>query len=412
MIIPNTQSQVPRFGACPKFHVIEDFELERYLGLWYEVRKYPFIFTIGGRCVTARYGLNNNGTVSVFNKQINLNGKSNTIAGSARIIKGGKLGVSFPSAPFQVEAGYNILYTDYDNLAVVFSCNSFANLINGQVVWILTRERFPSKDILDKADSILASNKISKAYLANTDHTNCPAERMELTHNIQRHSKIWLIENVDTFSRFSSFVLFAVLVLVPQTLSQVTILGKCPAVKVKTDFDSAQYIGKWYEIQKYPFIFTLGGRCTTATYGANADGTISVLNKQIGLLVNPFKRIYQYFLRTFLFRFGRPTSINGTVTVLSPGKLNVSFPTVPQTTKEANYLVLDTDYTSYAVVFSCTNNYYNLTSSPSLWIYSRTRNITQTSLDKAHKAMDDQKISRTFLVTSDQKDCKPPPTFC
>lgn len=69
--IPNAQSQVPRFGACPNFHVIEDFDVERYLGLWYEVRKYPFIFTIGGRCVTATYGLNNNGTVSVFNKQIN-----------------------------------------------------------------------------------------------------------------------------------------------------------------------------------------------------------------------------------------------------------------------------------------------------------------------------------------------------
>lgn len=143
-------------------------------------------------------------------------------------------------------------------------------------------------------------------------------------------------------------MLFAVLVLVPQTLSQVTILGKCPAVKVKTDFDSAQYIGKWYEIQKYPFIFTLGGRCTTATYGANADGTISVLNKQIGLLVNPFKRIYQYFLRTFLFRFGRPTSINGTVTVLSPGKLNVSFPTVPQSKA---FKIKQTSYYYY-------NNFY------------------------------------------------------
>ena len=81
-------------------------------------------------------------------------------------------------------------------------------------------------------------------------------------------------------------MVLAVFVLIPPTLCQVPFFGKCPAVKVKTDFDATKYIGKWYEIQKYPFIFTLGGKCTTAQYGANADGTLSVLNKQIGMFVH------------------------------------------------------------------------------------------------------------------------------
>jgi lipocalin len=66
------------------------------------VRKYPFIFTVGGKCITAEYGLNPNGTVSVFNRQIR-NNRENTIIGSARLIKPGSglLGVTFPNVPGQ-----------------------------------------------------------------------------------------------------------------------------------------------------------------------------------------------------------------------------------------------------------------------------------------------------------------------
>ena len=92
--------QVPGLGACPKIETVPNFDANRYLGLWYEVEKYPFIFTLGGKCVTAEYGLNPNGTISVFNKQIR-NNKEDTILGTARVIKPGVgvLGVTFPNVP-------------------------------------------------------------------------------------------------------------------------------------------------------------------------------------------------------------------------------------------------------------------------------------------------------------------------
>lgn len=61
-------AQIPGIGECPKVTVVNNFNLPRYLGLWYEVKKYPFVFTIGAKCVTAFYGLNPNGTASVFNR--------------------------------------------------------------------------------------------------------------------------------------------------------------------------------------------------------------------------------------------------------------------------------------------------------------------------------------------------------
>ncbi|CRK89848.1 CLUMA_CG003458, isoform A [Clunio marinus] len=174
-ILKITKAQIPGIGGCPNVHVVQNFDLHRYLGLWYEVKKYPFIFTLGGKCITAEYGLNANGTVSVFNKQIR-NGREETILGSARIIRSGVLGVTFSNVPFQTEANYNVLDTDYQSYAVVYSCNSFLSLVNGRIVWILTRTRFPSQAVIDKAYQVMRSNGLSTSYLASTDNTDCPDE--------------------------------------------------------------------------------------------------------------------------------------------------------------------------------------------------------------------------------------------
>lgn len=108
-VIDRANAQVPGFGNCPKVKVQENFDVHRYLGVWYEVKKYPFIFTLGGKCITAEYGLNQNGTVSVFNKQLR-NGREDTIIGSARLIKPGSglLGVSFPSVPCEFYTKINL----------------------------------------------------------------------------------------------------------------------------------------------------------------------------------------------------------------------------------------------------------------------------------------------------------------
>lgn len=92
-------AQVPGFGACPKVKVVEDFKLDYYLGEWFEIKKYPFIFTLGGKCVTADYGLHPNGSVSVFNK-MHKNGREESELGLARLIHPGYglLGVSFPAS--------------------------------------------------------------------------------------------------------------------------------------------------------------------------------------------------------------------------------------------------------------------------------------------------------------------------
>jgi apolipoprotein D and lipocalin family protein len=97
-----------------------------------------------------------------------------------------------------------------------------------------------------------------------------------------------------------------------------------------------QYVGLWYEQEKYPFIFELGGKCITATYGLLADGNVSVLNKQKGKWTN------------------KESSITGKARIVSNAKLLVSFNGIPGN-RESNYWVVGTDYTTYTVVYSCSN---------------------------------------------------------
>lgn len=98
--VQGTCAQVPSFGSCPTVRVMQNFDVRRYLGLWYEVKKYPFIFTLGGKCVTANYDLNQDGTVQVFNKQYR-NNQEDSITGKARLLHQGvgMLGVSFANVP-------------------------------------------------------------------------------------------------------------------------------------------------------------------------------------------------------------------------------------------------------------------------------------------------------------------------
>lgn len=67
-MLTGIQAQVPGFGSCPKVSVMRDFSALEYLGLWFEVKKYPLYYTFGGKCLTVEYGLNPNETIAVLNR--------------------------------------------------------------------------------------------------------------------------------------------------------------------------------------------------------------------------------------------------------------------------------------------------------------------------------------------------------
>ena len=137
-------------------------------------------------------------------------------------------------------------------------------------------------------------------------------------------------------------------------------------------FDASKYTGKWYEIGGTAFVRRIEGglSCIQAKYSAQPDGTIGVVNTGI--------------------KDGKPASISGSATQLSPSELQVTFPGAPSF-PGPNYVVLN--------VWQNANGYARaLVVAPkrgpdapeSTWILARASSISdaeiEESLDYVRKA--------------------------
>lgn len=173
------RGQVPFTGSCPQQDVVQNFDVSRYTGVWYENRKYFAIFQLGGACVSATYSLEpNSAVVKVVNSQT-VAGFQNNITGTATVTEPskneGKLTVAFFGEQDE-DSNYWVLDTDYTTYTVVWSCqNRFFDTFNTQFLWILTRERFPSTATIDKALGIIRARGLNESRLTvTTQREDCP----------------------------------------------------------------------------------------------------------------------------------------------------------------------------------------------------------------------------------------------
>ena len=91
------------FGKCSKGPVIPDFDVTKYVGVWYEIEKVPAPFTGDLKCVSATYALKDSKTISVDNAGFyTADNKPSGIKGEASIIdtaKPNQLRLKFPNIP-------------------------------------------------------------------------------------------------------------------------------------------------------------------------------------------------------------------------------------------------------------------------------------------------------------------------
>ena len=114
---------------------VNDFDLRRYMGTWYEIARNPHRFEKGLSHVSATYTLNSNGTVSVLNRGVRENGSESLIKGVAMTcppLGSGELKVSF-FRPFY--GAYRVIWISPEyRLAIVTSSTR-------DYLWILSRNR-------------------------------------------------------------------------------------------------------------------------------------------------------------------------------------------------------------------------------------------------------------------------------
>lgn len=140
------------YAQKPPLATVEKLEVDRYLGVWYEVARKPLYFQ--NKCdrdVTATYTLNENGNVNVDNKCYSKDGKLEQSVGEAFIQNAPfntKLKVSFlPSAIRWLPVGrgdYWVLKLDEDYQTVLVGEPS------RKYMWVLSRDAHPDEQVVSE----------------------------------------------------------------------------------------------------------------------------------------------------------------------------------------------------------------------------------------------------------------------
>lgn len=114
---------------------VDYVDVERYMGLWYQISAYETSFNQGLVAVTAEYTLLEDGTVQVYNRgyEESFDGAVDEILGTATVANtetNAELVVNFPSVPFNFPfPNYLIVVLDQENYQYAAVTDPFSSTL-------------------------------------------------------------------------------------------------------------------------------------------------------------------------------------------------------------------------------------------------------------------------------------------
>ncbi|XP_068208875.1 apolipoprotein D-like [Palaemon carinicauda] len=170
------------------------------------------------------------------------------------------------------------------------------------------------------------------------------------------------------------------------SLGQDILPGSCPEFITKTDFTTEPYLGKWFEIARIPQQFQQGQVCNYAEYTDRGDGSVGVHNAGLE----------EDGSFTEIFGYAKPTEV--------PGSLALYLDGVPFA---GRYEVLETDYETYASVYSCLE-ILGIGHINQGWILGRNSALSPEELQTAKGQFDKWGIDSNALAMTQQEPCEFP----
>ncbi|WP_432205120.1 lipocalin family protein [Cetobacterium somerae] len=139
-------------SSGPKVEKNFNFSLDKYLGKWYEIKRFDHSFEKNLKDVTANYSLETNGKISVINRGINLKGEEKTFYAFAKQTDTPNFLKVYPKSFPIFGAPYNVAWISEDYKYAIVTSISYSYL------WFLSREKtIPSTTyefMLKKANSL------------------------------------------------------------------------------------------------------------------------------------------------------------------------------------------------------------------------------------------------------------------
>ncbi|XP_063387670.1 uncharacterized protein LOC134673601 [Cydia fagiglandana] len=342
-------------GQCNEsIPVVTGFNIDRYMGLWYDIESYPQEFQ-DGTCATATYTLN--GVVEVYNTQV-VNETLDYIYGSAVPDNDNglaKLLVTFPIAgtDFSTTSQYWVLDTDYDNYALVYTCDNLSDDSRRVSSWKLSRQKTMSAASETAISAVLDSVQVlSQEYFVTRDHTD------------------------DGCFYYPE----------PEAGKPVVFPGQCDeSIQAEPEFNLDRFSGLWHETAAYPKVESEGHCINYEFTTATADSFNLYTTQVIGLDLDE--------TNATVVRTSTDNSAKFTITLTSDGN-NIEIP----------YWILATDYDSYALAYSCKNidaNYREVYS----WKLSRTKEMSGASENAISEAISGiQVLEERYYESTSQSD--------
>ncbi|XP_053617700.1 apolipoprotein D-like [Plodia interpunctella] len=165
-------------------------------------------------------------------------------------------------------------------------------------------------------------------------------------------------------------------------------LGECPIVEPMPGFEMNRLLGVWYVMQKT----STASHCITYNFTKTPEPgkyEIEQISQHFILGLTPLKHDYKY---------------KGVLTVPDPSvpaKMKVNFPL--SVAGSASYIVLSTDYTNYAAIFTC--QHLPIGHRRSATILSRTKELDRMYTDKMRQKLSSYGVDPFDLSIISQSDC-------
>lgn len=177
------------FGKCPNYPTMPKFNMTKFLGKWFEVERSFYLPEIASGCTTLTFedttirDTDGRPQLEIAIKTVNRwTGNPSVSIGEAitenekSSIMSVQLKSRLPSAVARFLPGsgkYQVLYTNYDDFAILWSCSSFV-AVHADQIWLLGRERDYSAEIRKKIYSALKQLSLDPERLFISKNTNCP----------------------------------------------------------------------------------------------------------------------------------------------------------------------------------------------------------------------------------------------